>query len=1450
MASHKDQLEDGKGLRAIAFDGSFNPAQALSELLILEDVGARWAWDTGQDQENVHPSEMFDIICGTGIGGFYAVLFASLNLTIGQAIQVHQLLNDMLFNSTAWLKKDQEGCRATALKTLERMVEELDVKTPLDQMFTERAFTKAFICVVNSSSAGCYRVLRNFRCRLRSPSCTIKEALLVCLSDSVHIPSMRIQSESFLSGVNGFANPMRILMEELENAFPKSSEMACLINVGAGHPGALPLPNEENLEETAALLRSCEHVAEGVSAQCHDLGSFFFRLSVPTSIHQSQSDNSDFISLVMGLTAGYLKTAEATLQIDCLVDTLKERNGVLSLKRLCSFAGEDGQSQISAKVAGVQQHLDNTIFRDVNAWLQPIHQTSKLDSNIRARGETTCRWLLVNAVFMRWIEKGGLFWFHGLMGTGKTVMSSFIIQALLARNDIYVAYYYFEFTNSVTLSEEALLRSLVSQLAGISPTITRSLHQKHNNGGTQPQLETLQAALNELLSISSKPVFIVIDALDELSFHKRKYVLESLLTLCASRGSFRTHLMVTSREEVDILRMFEGKIDFELSVQGDLVRQDIAAFVNRQLEAEKWKRWPRDEVEIMRRLLNERANGQLVHDSSQFRAPLDTKLLRFRMVACQVDILQRVKNSRQLRESLSSLPNSLGETYSRVVERIPAEDRELAHRLFAILSFASGRISIAEISAMLAVELSSDDGSNDPPQFQEANLFHDPLDVVDLGTCLVSRVASSNGPVLQLAHASVKEYLLASSSSWSPLNEDLAHHVIASAALALLLHFQVLQQDASGPNIYEYSLHKWYTHVLPNGPPQLLQQQRLLYASFPWHHRMYRTPSSMLHSVVFLGLFDLFQELLVSYKWGSETLKGALIWGARSHHQQHNIQCCRLLLSHRAEANLFTDKSAALRTAASLNNIALSSSSLRWEQISLKVLRYPIENGVDVNTIGGAHGTALQAASSVNALEVIQCLVENGADMNPPRGKDRTPGLPALSWCSTEAIQYLIEKGANVSGIGKYYGTVLQVAVVVSPLEIVQFLVEKGADVNKPGGKYGTALQAAAAKRSIEIVQYLIDMGADVNKTGGKYGTALQAAASKGSIEIVQYLIDTGADVNKPGGKHGTALGAAVDSSSLEVSQYLIDKGANVNAIGGDNRTILQAAAHTSSLEMVRCLVEKGADVNKYGEDKWTILQVAARQWSLEMVQYLVENGADVNKTGGKYETALQAATGRQSVEIVQYLVEKGADVNENRGINGTPLQAAASLGSLELVQYLVENGANVNLVGETWMAGTWDPCGTALQAAASSRSLEIVQYLVEKGADVNLLGRGTALQAAASSRSLEIVQYLVEHGADVNVFEAKRGTALQAAAQGSSLEIVRYLVEQGADTNLTRKDYGSALHGAASSRSLEVVRYLVEHGADVNLVERRRGTALQVAAVLLSLEVVQYLVEHGADVN
>ncbi|KAH8797098.1 hypothetical protein DL96DRAFT_1825531 [Flagelloscypha sp. PMI_526] len=1047
MAERGTSTREREGITALALDGSLNPLDALSELYILQETAGRWAFSQGLELrgDEARPMDMFDIIGGTGIGGFYAVLFARLKMTIQQAIQCHGILEQRLFSSDAWKNKAQQACVETLRAVLDEIVQVLKIETSLDLPFEEKTtHTKCFVCTINPAAPSSCRLLRNYRPRTdQSPRCTIRQVLHATLSNHVQLPAVLIEEERFLSALDRYANPTHVLVKELGNAYIKGTHVSCLANVGAGDLGFPALRNPRDVEEFGGLLRSCHLVADDVASQCHGLGPFFFRFSFPFETEEASRCAEKDISRVKGLTVAYLSVDDMSTQLDSLEELLRKRSGVVSVDRLNSVAGKDGESRVEARLAKIEGHLDGTLFQDVKKWLKPVHQTSKLDANIRARSGTTCQWLLKNETFMKWMEKKcGLFWFRGLMGTGKTVMSSFVIETLLAQCDVYVAYYYFEFTNPTTLSEEAILRSL---------------------GSLQPQLATLQDALNELVLVSAKPVFIIIDALDELPLAQRKYFLQSLVTFSTSNHASRSHIMVTSREEVDIHRAFQGEVDFELAVQGDLVRQDIAAFVDQELAAQKWTHWPRYTVEMTRRLLNKRADGQ------------------FRMVACQVDILQQAKTFEQLQRSLHFLPKTLSETYSYILEKIPDDLRDQAHRLFGILSFALKPTSTRELSALLAVELGEEEDSNQLSVLQEKNQMVDPLDVVDLGTSLVSRIDHFGKASLLLAHASVKEHLLISSNTWFSLCEDLAHSMIARSCLALLVHFQVLQRksreiwfrdarkSAVAPS-YPYSKSKWFKHVLPNGSPQLLWQQQQIYKSFPWPcidsngTGPYQEGLSPLESAAFASLFDLVETFLNARSWETEYLNKALIVVVSSERDELvSIQCCHSLLTHGADVNAFTgprtvpfffdhERLFPLQAAASKGNV--------------KMVGFLLGKGADVNASGGIYGLALQAA-----------------------------------YCSS--------------------------------LEIVRFLVEKGADVNARGGLHGSALQASALCGSLEIVRFLVENRADVNASGGEYDSALQAGASRGRLEIVRFLVEKGAHVNAVVRGHDTALISAQFSRVL-----------------------------------------------------------------------------------------------------------------------------------------------------------------------------------------------------------------------------------------------------------------------------------------------------------------------------
>ncbi|KAH8817560.1 hypothetical protein DL96DRAFT_1820352 [Flagelloscypha sp. PMI_526] len=1778
MANQNSSTRENEGIAALALNGSANLLDALSELYILQEVAGRWAFSKELDLEGdeVRPSDMFDIIGGTGIGGFYAVLFVRLKMTIGQAIRSHRIL-ERVFQSDAWKNKIQQACIETLDIASDEIVNVLDIETSLDSPFVEKnPKTKCFVCVVNPAVATSCRLLRNYRSRKdQAPRCTIRKVLHATLSNHAQLPAVCIEEELFLSALNGYANPTHMLVKELGNAYTKGAHVACLVNVGAGDLGIQALTSQTNAEELAGLLRSCQLVADDVASQCHDLGAFFFPFSVTSGLGEESCFLQNENSRVKGLTKAYLFTDEISTRLDDLEERLCERFGVVSIERLNSLAGKDGESRVAARLAKVEEHLNGSIFKDINNWLQPIHQTSKLDANIRARSGTTCQWLLKNDTFMKWMEKKrGLLWFRGLMGTGKTVMSSFMIETLRARGEAYVAFFYFEFTNPITLSEEAVLRSLVCQLAGASPAVVRTLYQKHNNGGLQPQLATLQNALNELVSASAKPVFIIIDALDELPPTQRKYFLPSLLTFSTSNIASRTHVMVTSREEVDIHRAFKEKVDSELEVQGDLVRQDIAAFVDRELAAQKWTHWPRDAIEITRRLLNERADGQFrmvacqiaflhqvktfeqlelslnslpttlsdtynyilekipkdlrnqahllfallsfasepisprelfallavefgdeedsnqlpvlqeknqmvdpldvvdlgtslisrlkgltmgylsldeistrvddleeklrdrfgavsierlnsvagkdgesrvaarlakveehlndtlfqdvknwlqpIHQTSKLDANIRTRsgatcqwllkngtfmkwmekkcglfwfrglmgtgktvmssfvietllargdsyvaffyfeftnpttlseeaILRslvcqlagaspavvrtlyqkhnngglqpqlsslqdtlnqlvsvstkpvfiiidaldelplvqrnyflqslvtfsttniasrthvmitsreevdihrafkekvdfelavqgdlvrqdiaafvdqelavqkwkfwpqeaiemarrllnekadgqFRMVACQVDILRQVKTFEQLQRSLNSLPTTLGDTYNYILEKIPTDLREQAHLLFAILSFASRPISAHELSALLAVEFGDEEDANHLPVLQEKNQLVDPLDVVDLGTPLVSRLDDYRGTSVRLAHASVKEHLLITSNTWLSLREDLAHSMIARSCLALIVHFRILQLSdrykyklwhrlkGNVAALYPYSTHHWFEHVFPNGPPQLLRQQQYIYKSLPWprlhepNNSSYKLTKCPLVSAAYFGLFDLVEALLNSRSWETKDLTQALIAAATSERDELlSIQCCHVLITYGADVNDFTGQFVSYPGSRVLSPLEGASSKGK-----LEIVCFLVERDADVNASGGTYGSALTAAASCGNLEIVRFLVQKGADVNASGGE---------------------------------YGSALQAGASNGSLEIVCFLVKKGADVNASGRYYGSALQAGASNGSLEIVCFLVKKGADVNASGRYYGSALQAGASRGDLGIVCFLVEKGADVNASGGEYGSALQAGARSASLEIVCFLVKKGADVNASGGYYGSALQAGAYRGSLEIVRFLVEKGADANASGGFYGSALQAGADSGSLEIVRFLIENGANINTEGGHWGTTLYAAAFYEWLEIVCFLVEKGADMNASGGFYGSTLHCAASRGRLDVIHFLVQQGADVNANGRVY--------DSALQVGAHSGSLEIVHFLVEKGADVNAKGGiwGTPLTAAADSGSLEIVRFLVKNGANVNAIGGYPKTALDAAQDPKPFsssntdrdEIVQFLKSCGAKSS------------------------------------------------------------------
>jgi len=95
---------------------------------------------------------------------------------------------------------------------------------------------------------------------------------------------------------------------------------------------------------------------------------------------------------------------------------------------------------------------------------------------------------------------------------------------------------------------------------------------------------------------------------------------------------------------------------------------------------------------------------------------------RFRWAACQLDALENCLEYRTLQNALASLPETLDETYSRILHGIPSEYKQNATRILQFLTYSERPLSIEEAVDAIAVDTEGDQYFN--PRFFLGAITH------------------------------------------------------------------------------------------------------------------------------------------------------------------------------------------------------------------------------------------------------------------------------------------------------------------------------------------------------------------------------------------------------------------------------------------------------------------------------------------------------------------------------------------------------------------------------------------------------------------------------------------------------------------------------------------------------------------------------------------------------
>jgi ankyrin repeat protein len=735
---------------------------------------------------------------------------------------------------------------------------------------------------------------------------------------------------------------------------------------------------------------------------------------------------------------------------------------------------------------------------------------------------------------------------------------------------------------------------------------------------------------------------------------------------------------------------------------------------------------------------------------------------RFRFVFCQLEIL-RHSLPPSVRGILMGLPETLDETYERILRQIPKSNQVYAHRLLQCLSVALRPLCVDELAEVLAIDFSVTGGI---PKVDEHMRWEDQEQAV-LSACssLISVIEYRGSCLVQFSHFSVREFLMsdrlaasnADTLQYHHIHPRLAHTIMAQACLAVLLHLDKKMDTETIENYplakyagYHLGAHTEFEDVLSHimdGMDVVLDPDKPHFDMWvwlqigdwereKWHNfcltgeepsrsaGWYRMPQyppqvSPLYYVAALGQLSLAkhviskrpQDLHTKDAEGCTPLHIAVLAG--------NVEVSQLLLSlsHPINSHVpYIKGYNLLHMAAWKGHFKITRMLLEHDE-SMKLL---------VNTPNNYGQTPLHLASTHDHASIVALLLKFGADMETRDGYKMTPLQCASGFIgSGKAAQLLLERGAN-------FGV-------------------QNEDGQMP-------LHLASMHNHPNIVALLLKLGAPVDlKDSNDMTPLLCALESFGSGGVVQLLLEHGASVNARNKRGWTPLHSASASEETppDVVASLLKLGADVDALDNDNMTpLLCAFEWYGSNEIAQLLMEHGAGVHVRNKKSQTPLHLASRWRHTDVLASLLKLGADVDSSDSDGMTPLLHALVHQNQSsAVKLLLKHGASVHVRNRNGQMPLHLASQSCRSDIVASLLKLGADVDAQDSSHM--------TPLHFALSSRSpYRFIEYDME--------GNGRAMEAEPDvemdEETLVVIELLLEHGANVHLQNDHGKTPLQIA--------------------------------------------------------------------------------------
>ena len=826
-----------------------------------------------------------------------------------------------------------------------------------------------------------------------------------------------------------------------------------------------------------------------------------------------------------------------------------------------------------------------------------------------------------------------------------------------------------------------------------------------------------------------------------------------------------------------------------------------------------------------------------------------------------------------IRQTLDQLPQSLDETYVRVLSQISQTNQAHAHRMLQCLLVAVRPLTVEELAELLAFEFDAAQGGI--PKYRAAWRLDDQTQAV-LSTCssLVTIVDDdtdwyfrqrSRRQVVHFSHFSVKEFLLSdrlkSSISRYRIRPAPAHTILTQACIGFLLHLDehIDEESAKSFPLADYAARNWVEHAqykdvasrVNDGMETLFNPDKPYFAAWIGIHNideLKEEPSLLLppetppasQSIVLPPPHELLPSPHIFLRSESDSESDIL----RNPRPNPNPLYYAVLCG-------FYDLAKHL------------------------VVNFPQY----VNATYGRYEFPLFAALCEDHLEVGRLLLEHGANVDVLETTGRTILLKVFSQphrTLVDIVALLLKHGADVNFQDHNLISALHLAEYHGKLEVAQTLLKHKADVNSRDYDGKTPLHIMSDRRPgiynkddiLNHARLLLKYGADMSRDNSNQ-TPLHVAMGGEWFTLARIFIEHGANVQAEDSDGMTPLhllsaSRIQDSDALDLVWILLGHGAEVNRRGKDKQTPLHFAMRGNWFKFARILLDHGADANADDIHGWTPLLILSAgtihdDEALGLVWLLLEHGAELNKRNNDKQSPLHLAMVADWFQLARVLLDRGADANTEDVHGKTPLHLLSlsrlhDSDTLDLVWLLLRHGAVVNRRDKDKQ--------TPLHLAIGTNWFQLARVLLDQGADAKAeFDNGTTpLHLLSASRihdsdALDLALLLLERGAEANSQDKNKKTPLHLAMEGDWFQLARILLDHGANANTEDIHGTTPLHLLSASKihdsdALDLISPLLEHGAVVNIEDKNKQTPLLLAIGGDWFELARILLEHGADTD